>query len=247
MAISTELTAFGSALVGAVIGGGFTVVLHRRDSYTQHVQKTRDALLQLTDLRGQIMDCHGVPLERMEVLFQKRAMLLSVAESFAARAGGALSAHDWIALGGECRANRDFKDALDHLERAVRCSDSEDLLTRVIARRVLGAYRYERGRFRDPAQGARLFREAVELTRPDEDSYLLYNTGLSLAMWAWWAADNKEPSGEQLLAEAKQCYAKAIDGYPQAREALEGLEQRSQQQATVGDSPPPVDLPGGPA
>jgi hypothetical protein len=228
-------------LLGALSGGGVAWLIHRQDSYTQRVQKTRDTLLQLIELRGQIMDSQGWPLVRMEVLYQKRAMLLSVAEGFAARAGGSLSAHDWIVLGTECQSNRDYKDACAHLKRAVECSDSEDLLTKVIARRVLAAYYYEPGRLEDPARGARLYAEAVALTRGEDDAYLRFCTGWSLASWAWWAARNDDDGWEQLLQEAKDFYAKAIDGYPPARGVLEELERQSQGDFSGGGPPPPVD------
>jgi hypothetical protein len=248
VSIPTEaITAVVSAVIGAVSGGGVAWWIHREDAYGQRVQQTREALLQLIDLRTDLLESESLAPARVEVLMQRRAMLLAVADSLAGRAARTLTVHDWIALGYECQADRDYRAARSHFERAVDQSGAEDLLTRVIARRFLAAYRYGAGPDHDATVGAGLYREAVALTRAEDDPYLRYNTGLSLALWAWWAASCQEQDWRALLEDAKRCYGEAAVGYPPASQALARLEDDERRGAIGRVTPPhPEQPPGGP-
>lgn len=230
MSIPTEvLTAGISAVIGALSGGGVAWWIHRQDADGQRVQQVRDALLALIDLRGQLLDAQALPPQRVEVLTQRRAMLLAVADSLAGRAARALTVHDWIALGYECQADRDFPAARAHLERAVAESKGEDLLTKVIALRFLAAYRFGAGPDQDVGVAAALYLEAVALTREQTDPYLQYNTALSLAAMAWWKANRGQSDWPAIVEQAKQFYSKASTEYPPAGQALRELEAQERE------------------
>ena len=248
MAIPTEII---SAIIGAASGGGVAWLAHRQDTFNARVQETHRALLDLVELRGQMLDSWSFTPERMEVLVQRRALLLAVAETLTRRTSRALTAHDWIALGFEALADRDFPSALERYERAVRASHEDDLLTQAIALRYLAALRYTAvGKCHDRAAGAAAYARAAELTSTIEDSYMLYNTGLSLAAWGLFEAAAGEDGARARLEEAKDCYRRAVArGYPQAQQALQQLEERERAGFTAPDplAPPPAPHAAAPA
>jgi tetratricopeptide (TPR) repeat protein len=238
MAIPTEVI---SLVSGAVSGGGVSYLIHYQDVRGQRVQQTREVLLALIDLRGQIMDSEGMPQERSEVLVQKRVTLLAVASSSARRAGRSLTAHDWIALGYECQNNCDYDDAYAHFERAVRRAKKEDMLTRVFALRFLAEVCCAPGPHHDYTRGAGLYLEAVNLTRGNENPFLRYHTGLTLGNWTSWAYRYEQPDRHELFEQAKQQYRDAIEGYPLAAKALGDLEENERQGFRRRNTlPPPI-------
>ena len=85
--------------------------LHQQDSERDRANDLREALLKLVDLRRE-----AISLQREDPNFEsvsstlneKRAILLAIAETLASRAGGSLSAEDWITLGNESMAALDY-------------------------------------------------------------------------------------------------------------------------------------------
>jgi hypothetical protein len=195
VAISTEVV---SAVIGAVTGGGVSLIIHQQDASRQRVQELRETLLKLLDLREQF----GDPNVNAALLNQRRSMLLAVADSLASRSRRALSSPDWLALGVESEADRDFVSARGYYARGLKVARKSDAMTQVYALRTVAAYHYSGAPDADPAVGTMLFDEAASLTSASEDTYLRFTTGYTFASWAWCARAAGDERWQQLGHQA---------------------------------------------
>jgi tetratricopeptide (TPR) repeat protein len=207
-----------SAVIGAASGGGVSWVIHWQDVSRQRVQEVRETLLKLLDLREQ----SAKPDINADLLNQRRIMLLAVADSLAARAGRRLTTPDWLALGEESEADRDFISARRYYEKGLASSRKDDALTQVFALRHMAIYNYGAAPDGVATEGAALFRRAVELTGSSNDAYLRFVTGYSYASWASCARRRDETGWRELADEAfERFHASATEYPPAADEARE--------------------------
>jgi hypothetical protein len=140
----------------------------------------------------------------------------------AARAGRRLTTPDWLALGEESEADRDFISARRYYEKGLASSRKDDALTQVFALRHMAMYNYSAAPDGVATEGATLFRRAIELTESSHDAYLRFVTGYSYASWASCARRRDETGWRELVDTAfASFHASATEFPPAATEAEE--------------------------
>ena len=206
---------------------------HQQDSERDRANDLREALLKLVDLRRE-----AISLQREDPNFEivsstlneKRAILLAIAETLASRAGGSVSAEDWITLGNESMAALNHTLAGKSFTQAVAMASPDDLYTRAVALRELGQY-YAATDMTDVGleNADKWFGEAVDAIKGATDPFGQLQTGYTYEVWALATAPRRGELDQDKIAKAFECYRAAeARGYPYAADSIKALQKRLQ-------------------
>lgn len=237
-----------AAIGGVVVGGLVPWKVQQRAEEESKVRDYRETILRLLDvreLRLQELDRQEDPnkVYREELLGARVRMLRSIAESLAMQIPRRLSAHDWIQLGIECSSDGDYPAAQHYYTEAVALAATEDPGDRALALRYLAGIHYvTTNPAFNPARGASLYQQALELTIDNKDPFGgRYFTGFTYQQWAYWLATIGSPDWEEKAALAREAYSAMPENSPFRKNSLSRLDNWANQVRGSGEElPPPV-------
>ena len=208
---------------------------HQQDSERDRANDLREALLKLVDLRKEAMSLSRKDPNFKNVsstLNEKRGILLAIAETLASRAGGSLSAEDWITLGSESMAALNYTLAGKSFTNAVALASPDDPYPRAVALRELGQYYAATDMTDDGLRNADTqFRQAVDVMQAATDPFGQLQTGYTYEVWALSTARGE--IDQDKIAKAFEFYrAAAAQGYPDAEDSITDLQKRLQPNAS---------------
>ena len=210
---------------------------HQQDSERDRANDLREALLKLVDLRKEAMSLSRKDPNFKNVsstLNEKRGILLAIAETLASRAGGSLSAEDWITLGSESMAALNYTLAGKSFTNAVALASPDDPYPRAVALRELGQYYAATDMTDDGLSNADTkFRQAVDVMQGRYGSVRTTPDRIHVRGVGARHRIRRDEIDQDKIAKAFEFYrAAAAQGYPDAEDSITDLQKRLQPNAS---------------